>query len=114
MFFPLTLAWHGFVFVRPVPAGPMYTITVPLSSYGAWGQRPPPLVHYNSHYHALLFPVTVNQLTLRGKWRGNSSLDTYSTVQSEGVVSLMRYIGNARTHPPKAALIQDLFSADSV
>lgn len=25
-------------------------------------QRPTPLVHYNSHYHALLFPITVNQL----------------------------------------------------
>lgn len=60
-------AWHAFVFVWPVPAGPMYTIIVPLASYGAQGQRPPPLVHYNSHYHALLFPITVNQLSLRGK-----------------------------------------------
>lgn len=59
--------WHAFVCVCPVPAGPMYTITVPLASYGVLGQRVPPSVHYNSHYHALLFPITVNQLSLGEK-----------------------------------------------
>lgn len=66
----------------------MYTITVPVPSYGGWGQRPPPSVHYNTHYHALLFPITVNQLSLRGKgevWTAKGywetfSLDTYGVM----------------------------------
>lgn len=62
---------------------PLYYTTALIWTAG--GQRPPPLVHYNSHYHALLFPITVNQLNLGGKgevwttkgyWE-TSSLDTY-------------------------------------
>ena len=64
----------------------MYTITVPLDSYGARGQRTPPLAHYDSHYHALLFPITAQP---RGGGRrglddegllGNFGLEAYGDV----------------------------------
>lgn len=100
------------------------------------GQRPPPLAHYNSHYHALLFHITVNQLSLRGKgevWTAKGywetfSLDTYGhmagcTVQTicvwrekdgGGVVLFYGVYKGICTFTPEALIIQDLFWTDSV